>query len=287
MKKVIFISTIVFTVMISSCVKDSSEYKALQAQNDSLALVNSQRAIELDEILGILNEVEDNFKNIKTTENYLSVQSNTTGELTPSTRERIQNDMKFIAETVDKNKTQIADLEKRLKNSNLKDSKLSQTIKNLQAELEEKTAALIELNEELAKRDRQIAELSEDVTNLSFDVYSLKNKTADQQQTITQQQTELSTVYYCFGTSKELKDQKILVNFQLGTNFNKDYFIKVKDFSKLTVISLYAKKGKLLSKHPEGTYEFVKDAKGQVELKILDPKNFWSLTKFLVIEVNV
>jgi hypothetical protein len=84
-----------------------------------------------------------------------------------------------------------------------------------------------------------------------------------------------------------LKKQKILVNDQLGSNFNRDYFIKVSDYNKLTTVPLWAKKGKLLSKHPNGSYEFVKGANNQVELRILDPRNFWSLTKYLVVLVNV
>ncbi|MDR0507418.1 MAG: hypothetical protein LBH32_11500 [Dysgonamonadaceae bacterium] len=286
MKKIIFVAVIT-VITASSCVKNSSEYKALQAQKDSLILTNAQNAAELDQILELLNEVEDNFSSIKTAENYLSVQSGTSGELTPTTRERIQNDMKFVTETLDKNRKQIADLEKRLKKSSLNSSKLSATVKKLQAELEEKTASLAALSEELAKRDQQIAELNTHVTALSKDVEALKTQTDEQKETISQQQLELNTVYYCFGTTSELKEQNILVKKQLGTDFNKDYFIRVKDFNQLTVVPLYAKKGELLSKHPEGSYEFVKDAKGQAELKILDPKKFWSLTKYLVVVVNV
>jgi len=288
MKKVIFICSVVFVMMMSSCVKDSSEYKALQAQKDSLALVNAQSAAELDQILGLLNEVEDNFNSIKAAENYLSVQSSSSGELTPSTKERIQTDMKFVTETLDKNRQQIADLEKRLKASNLNSSKLSKTLKNLQTELEEKTAALLVLSDELAKRDLQIAELHTHVATLSGDVQTLKTQTDAQKETINQQQSELNTVYYCFGTSTELKNQKIVVKNQLGADFNKDYFIKEKDFNQLKQIPLYdSKKGKLISKHPAGSYEFGKGATGQLELRILDPKTFWSLTKYLVIEVNV
>jgi len=84
-----------------------------------------------------------------------------------------------------------------------------------------------------------------------------------------------------------LKKQQILINGQLGSNFNRDYFIKVNDFKTLQVIPLMAKKGKLVSKHPDGSYEFVKDSNNQVELRILDPANFWSLTKYLVVLVNV
>jgi chromosome segregation ATPase len=278
---------LVFIVAMSSCVKSSSEYKALQAQKDSLALVNAQNAAELDQILDMLNEVEDNFNSIKTAENYLSVQSGSTGELTPSTRERIQSDMKFVTETLNKNRQQIADLEKRLKASNLSSSKLSKTLESLQTELKEKTATLVSLSEELAKRDRQIAELSTHVTTLSNDVQTLKTQTDAQQETIHRQQAELNTVYYCFGTSSELKSQKIVVKNQLGTDFDKNFFIRVNDFNQLKTIPLLAKKGKLVSKHPEGSYEFAKDANGQAELRILNPQNFWSFTKYLVVQVNL
>jgi archaellum component FlaC len=287
MKKAIIICTVVFAFTLSSCVKNSSEYRALQAKNDSLALENGQNSKELDEILSLLNEVEDNFRSIKASENYLSVQSNTAGELAPSTRERIQKDMQFVTETLNKNKEQIANLEKHLKNSNVKSTQLSTTLDNLRRELEEKTMALVTMRDELEKKDQQISELSSNVTTLSNDVNALKVQTNAQQNTIEQQQQELTTVYYCFGTTKELKSQKILVGDEVGTSFNRDYFIKVKDFNKLTKIPLYAKTGKLISKHPQGSYEFAFDDNGRVELKIVNPKTFWSLTKFLVIQVHV
>jgi len=286
MKKVVLFCA-VFALIFASCGKSSSEYKDLQAKNDSLALANAQTATELDQILLLLNEVEDNFRSIKSAENYLSVQSNTPGELTPSTRERIQSDMQFITETLDKNRKQIADLENKLKNSNFKTSQLSKTLENLQRELEEKTMALVSMRDELEQKDQEIAELSANVTTLSGDVQTLRMQTNAQQETIEQQQTEINTVYYCFGTSKELKAQKILVGNQLGADFDKNYFIRVKDFNTLKVVPLYAKKGSLISKHPADTYEFVKNNNGQVELHILNPKDFWSLTKYLVVQVNV
>jgi archaellum component FlaC len=286
MKKAVVFCT-VFTLFFASCVKNSSEYKELQARNDSLAMVNAKTNLELDQIMSLLNDVEDNFRSIKSAENYLSVQSGTSGELTPSVRERIQSDMQFVTETLEKNRQQIADLETKLKKSNLNTSQLSKTLDGLRKELEEKTTALVTLRDELAKRDQQIAELTENVTHLSNDVQALSAQSSAQKALINQQQTEINTVYYCFGTSRELKDQKIMEGGQLGTNFNQDYFIKIDDFKTLKVIPLYAKKGKLISKHPAGSYEFGKDAKGKAELLILDSKNFWSLTKYLVIEVNV
>jgi len=288
MKKLALFGFIVFALIFSSsCVKNSSEYKQLQAEKDSLALVNMKSASDMEDILSLLNEVEDNFKDIKTAENYLSVQSNTPGELTPSTKDRIQSDMKFVTETLNKNREKISELEKKLKNSSIQSAQLRQTLTNLRTELDQKTMALVALNEELERKNQQITELSANVSNLSKDVQDLRTQSNAQQQTITQQNKVITTVYYCFGTSNELSKQKILVNNQLGPNFNPDYFIKINDFNKLTVVQLWAKKAKLVSKHPDGSYEFVKDANNQVELHILNPANFWSLTKYLVVLVNV
>jgi DNA repair exonuclease SbcCD ATPase subunit len=286
MKKLVLFSAL-FALAFSSCVKNSSEFKSLEAQRDSLALANTKNASELEEFLSLLNEVEDNFASIKEKESYLTIQSNTSGDLTPSTRDRIRSDMQFVTETLSKNKDKIAELENKLKNSSLQSANLQKTLNNLRTELDQKTTALVTLNEELERKNKQIGQLSEDINALSKDVQNLRTQTDAQQETITQQQKEINTVYYCFGTSKELKRQKILEDGNLSANFNRDYFIKVLDFNKLQTIPLKAKKGKLVSKHPEGSYEFAKDENKQTVLKILDPKNFWSLTKYLVVQVNV
>ncbi|MDR1526478.1 MAG: hypothetical protein LBS46_02265 [Dysgonamonadaceae bacterium] len=286
MKKTILFCA-VFAFIFTSCVKNSSEYKALQAQNDSLALAATKANVELDQIMELLNDVEDNFRNIQLAENYLTTQSTGQGELKPSVRNRIQSEMQFVTETLDKNRKQIADLEAKLRKSNLNSSHLSQTLAGLRKELEEKTDALVILQEELAKRDRQIADLTDNVTQLSDNVKVLSAESSARQEIIDRQQAELNTAYYCFGTSKELKDNKIVVSGQLGANFNRDYFIRIDDVNTQNVIRLYAKKGKLISKHPSGSYAFALDASGQAELRILDTRNFWSLTKYLVIEVKI
>lgn len=294
MKKLLLLGGIL-ALVLSSCVKNSTDYKALKAQNDSLLVANAQHSADLDDIVSLMNEVEDNFANIKSAENYLNVQSNTPGELAPSAKDKVRADMQFIMETLNKNKDKIAELEKKLNGSTLQSKQLQQTLNNLRAQLDEKTAALVALNQELENKDQKISELSDNITTLSKSVQDLKTYSDSQQQTINAQTREINTVYYCFGTSKELKAQGILKDGQLGSNFNKNYFIKVNDLNNLQavgasakqVIPLYAKKGTLVSKHPSGSYEFAKANNGQVELKITDPKNFWSLTKYLVVQVDM
>ena len=68
-------------------------------------------------------------------------------------------------------------------------------------------------------------------------------------------------------------------------DFNKDYFTQI-DIRTDKEIKLYSKRAELLTTHPAGSYELVKDAKGQLTLKITNPSQFWSVSRYLVIQVK-
>ena len=159
-------------------------------------------------------------------------------------------------------------------------------------ELDQKATMIVALQEDLAKKNVRIQELDEMVSSLNEDVESLATTAAAQSEKLNAQDKALHTAYYCFGTSKELKEQKILSggglfskSKVLQSGFNKDYFISI-DIREVKEIPLFASKAKLKSNHPEGSYEFVEDEDGNLTLKINDEKAFWSLGKYLVIEVG-
>ena len=97
----------------------------------------------------------------------------------------------------------------------------------------------------------------------------------------------MHTAYFVFGTKKELREQRILQQGDVLRNndFNHDYFTKI-DYRVTKVIKLYSKKAELLTSHPAGTYALDKDAQGQFTLRITDPDRFWSVSKYLVVEVK-
>ena len=276
MKKVL-IATTICTAMLASCGQNSAEYKKLKAENDSLRIENTKSNAEMDEILGTLNDVEADIQSIRDAENYLNIQQQK-GDLNKSNREQI--------------KEQISELEEKLKKSGIQSSALRKTISRLSSELDQKANMIVTLQEDLAKKNVRIQELDEMVASLNEDVEDLSTTTAAQSEKLQEQDKQLHTAYYCFGTAKELKDQKILSggglfakSKVLQSGFNKDYFISI-DIREVKEIPLFAGKAKLKSNHPEGSYEFVKDEDGNMTLKIMDEKAFWSLGKYLVIEVG-
>lgn len=290
MKKVVLVC--ICTAMLASCGQNSGDYKKLKAENDSLRLENSKGNAEMNEIISTLNDVETDIQSIRDAENYLNIQQQTGGELEKSHREQIKDNMQLISETLKKNRQQISELQDKLKKSGIQSSALKKTIDRLSSELDQKATMIVALQEDLAKKNIRIQELDDVVASLSEDVESLATTTAVQSEKLNQQDKALNTAYYCFGTAKELKDQKILTggglfakSKALQSGFNKDYFISV-DIREVKEIPLFASKAKLKSNHPEGSYELVKDEDGNLTLKILDTKAFWSLGKYLVIEVG-
>lgn len=290
MKKVLV--TCICAAMLASCGEKSADNQKLQAENDSLKLENAKTSTELNEMLTTMNEVEANFQSIRDAENYLTIQQQSGGELTQNSREQLRSNMQLVGETLKKNKEQIAKLQSQLKSSGFKSAALKKTIDRLSSELDQKTAMIVALQEDLAKKNIRIQELDEMVSSLNKNVENLSSTTAEQSEKIHAQDKALNTAYYCFGTAKELKDQKILSgggvfakSKVLQSGFNKDYFITI-DIREVNEIPLFSPKAQLKSNHPQGSYKFVKDEDGNLTLKITDAKQFWSLGKYLVIEVG-
>ncbi len=290
MKKVLF--AFIATAMLVSCGQQSAEYKKLKAENDSLRLETTKQTADMNEVLGILNDVEADFQSIREAENYLNIQQQPGAEMNKTNKERIKENMQLITETLRKNKEQIALLEDKVKKSGIESASLRKTIARLSSEIDQKTSMIVSLQEDLAKKNIRIQELDEQVQALNEDVENLSTTTAAQKEKLQAQDKSLHTAYYCFGTSKELKDQQILSgggvfskSKVLQTGFNKDYFIAI-DIREVKEIPLFATKAKLRSNHPSGAYEFVKDNDGNLTFKILDEKLFWSLGRYLVIEVG-
>ncbi|MDR1937392.1 MAG: hypothetical protein LBQ73_02695 [Tannerellaceae bacterium] len=290
MKKVLLVC--VGISMLTACVQNSSEYKQLKAENDSLKLENTRYVSEMNEMLSTLNDIEADIQAIRDAENYLNIQQQGGAELTPNTRRQIKDNMQLISETLKKNREQLGQLEEKLKNSNIQSSALKKTINRLTSELDQKATMIVALQEDLAKKNVRIQELDLQVSSLTEDVEGLSLTASTQAEALKAQDKTLNTAYYCFGTSKELKNQKILTGGGLFSkskvlqgDFNRDYFIAI-DIREVTEISLFAGKASLKSIHPAGSYEFVKDEDKNLTFKITDVKAFWSLGKYLVIEVG-
>lgn len=265
----------------------------LQAENDSLLMELNQRNTELDEMMGTFNEISEGFRQINAAENRVDLQRGAVAEGSLSAKEQIASDIEFIRKQMEENKEQIAKLQAMLKNSKNNSAQLKKAVESLTQELVVKTQRIEELQAELASKNIRIQELDAAVSDLTAAKEELTTENEAKAKTVAEQDKALNTAWFVFGTKKELKDQKILSNtglFKKGevmqdADVNKDYFTQV-DIRTTKEIKLYSKDAEILTTHPAGSYALDKDNKGQLILKITNPKDFWSVSKYLVIQVK-
>ena len=253
------------------------------AQADSLNSIIAQKDSELNDMLGTLNEIEDGLNQINEAENRVVLLKNGEGA---TKRQKLKEDVQFIATRMKQNKELLAKLQKQLANSSIQGDQLKKTIENLQKQLVEKEKQLQALREELDSKDIHIAALDETINNLNTKTSNLTKESSKKTEVINAQDKQLNTAWYVFGTKKELKNQHIMENGKVMTgNFNKGYFTKV-DIRELSEIKLYSKSAKLLTTHPSSSYTLVRDANKQYTLRITNSQIFWSTSKYLVVLVK-
>ena len=278
---------IVCAAMLASCDGFKGGSKDLKAENDSLLIELSQRNAELDEMMGTFNEIQEGFRQINDAESRVDLQRGTITENSASAKQQIASDIEFITKQMEENKAQIAKLQAMLKSSKNNSAQLKKAVESLTQELVTKQQRIEELQAELASKNIRIQELDAAVSGLSADKESLAAENEAKARTVAEQDKAINAAWFVFGTKSELKSQKILQSGDVLKNadFNKDYFTQI-DIRTTKEIKLYPKRAELLTTHPAGSYELVKDDKGQLTLKITNPKEFWSVSKYLVIQVK-
>lgn len=284
MKKV-FLCAMCAAVLASCNNGASKKEQALTEERDSLMQVISDKDSELNEIMGTVNEIQEGFRRINEAEGRITVNN---GDVeSEASKQAIRENMQFIQDAMAQNREMISQLKEKLRTSSINADKLKKMVDDLSAQLDAQNLKVQELEAKLAERDIVIARQGEAITTLNENVNTLTAENQAKSQTVADQDKQIHTAWYVFGTKSELKEQKILQKgdvLQSG-DFNKDYFTKV-DIRYDKEIKLYSKSAKLLTNHPAGSYKLEKDNKGQYVLHITNPDTFWSVSKYLVIQVR-
>lgn len=271
-------------LLLGACTgKKSSPDLANMEQNDSLQRIIAQRDSEINDMMSTLNEIQEGLSAINQAENRLSIARE--GEGANKTAQ-IKENIKFIANTMARNRELMKRLQQQLRESRFNGDELRKTISNLTQQLDDKAQELQRLKAELDAKDIHIAELDEKIDNLNDNVENLQTDAQQKAQTISNQDKQLNTAWFVFGTKKELKEQHIMENGKvLQSNFNKNYFAEI-DIRIDKEIKFYSKSARILTMHPSGSYTLTPDVNKQYVLRITNPQLFWSTSKYLVVLVK-
>ena len=292
--KMTLASLLLVGLMAASCnVERSEKYQTLLAERDSLYTEAVAAKGGFDNALNTINEIENALEAVRAQENIIMMENQ------EGNTNKAVSEINAIQQTLQENRTKIANLEKQLNEQGSKSKALNQTVSRLKKQLEEKDVFINNLKDELQQSRQQIAELNEQVSGLNENINDLNNnldvmnvQNAAQQATIESQDAMLNTVWVCIATQDVLVEKGVVSKgglFQASVlskqGFDKSQFMQ-SDKRELSVIPLNTKKAKIMTTHPESSYTVKEGEGGNQFLEINDKEAFWNMSNYLVVSIK-
>ena len=268
---------LLFALALQACEQDPTQSPQYQQLTEDAAQGQAtivQRDSAINELFATMNRISENLRTVRAKQGQLAGQGDG-AEGNADMEQSIMADIASIDGLLAENKTLMEKLRKQAKKSAASIAALEGTVAELQRSVAEKDTEIVVLKEQLASTNASLATL--------IDMYRDKSQLADMQR------NEINTAWYAVGTAKELRAKGVLtkeggvagigaVNKLNTDNLAQSYFTRIDQVQTLEV-PIMAKKAKLATNHPAGSYRL----EGADKLVITDPNAFWSLSKYLVI----
>lgn len=267
---------------------NQKEIKQLKVDNQQLTNLANEKEIAINDFVATLNSIEENLEVIKEKEKIIGVNSENPDQ---SQKQKISSTLSSINNILEENRSKIAELDKKLKNSWYKNSKLRKLTKRLKEDVAQKEADIIVLTEQIASLNIIVEDLTTNVASLNTTVDSLSTENTERAQLIEEKTNNLNTAYYIIGSGSDLKAKNVISQkggilgigsaTVLNENFDTKEFKQV-DVREISLIPIDSNKAELISAHPLNSYKF-EAGKG---LSILNVEKFWKSSKYLVIKIK-
>jgi chromosome segregation ATPase len=288
----LFIAVAVIVFGAASCI-DKEKVANLESSRDSLQTELKNVQLELTDYFTLVSDIESNINEIKEREKMVSIEQENNTSDNKSTKEQLIADLKAINNLMEENKSNIADLNKKLKGSYYQTGKF----KKMAAQLEERIA---KQEAEINTLNLKVNDLLASNEDLNLQVDSLFNINTNSTEIIAQKEAsiqqlddQLHTAYYTAGTSAELIEKHIINKEggfigigkveKLNPQLNLEQLNAV-DTREIETIPLSGKGIEFVTEHPQDSYEIVmnEEEKTVDRIVILDPDKFWESSKVLV-----
>jgi uncharacterized coiled-coil protein SlyX len=290
---------VIITGFIILLNKDS-QINELHVETQNLDSVIIKRDSVINELDGIIYEIEENIDVVKKKREQLEFEYR---ESNLTQKARILEDIKLLDTMLEENEKKVEDLNQKLASSQVEIKSFRDRVNRLTSELKNQNEVVDNLKIEIERRDYQLAQMDEKVNQLETflmvqndSLAALTDSISRSSERINYMDRELNKAYWVQGTFKELKENEVLEKEGgflglLGKNktIRKDLDVGTfteLDIRKTEIIPLNARKVEMISEHSANSYRFIYQDDLVSYLKIDNPEEFWKLTRFAVIEVK-
>lgn len=269
----------------------SNGYKE-KAEQDSIRIAEltahyQEASTFNDSLMLLMGDIYNGLDSINMQEGLLFNSSN--GE--HDRRAEVRHNLSAIKERLAANQALLVQMEKKLKASGNQNSVLTKTIEQMKTRLQDQENHIAMLEQQLSVAQDSISTLNAKVEATEQQVQVQTEARDAAWNAYNEAENQLNTVFYAIGTNKELKEHGLLEKKFLGQtkvlrgDVNENYFTKA-DKRNLVNIPTGGKKIKIWTNMPQGSYEEVKTPENTITLHITNPEQFWSMTPYLVIQVD-
>lgn len=283
------------SVLLMACNGNKAENNEEDKDHSATALYQTREELEStlatqDSLFALINDISADMAQIKQMEQIVATPGNLTGE-SQSKKDQIKNDLVAVSQALSQRRQRLAELEKKLKESNGQNGTLLKTIETLKQQISDQEREIGTLKQQLAQANIRIDNLSQEVDSLNVSVAAEKQGKEQAQQKADELTTELNTCYYAIGSKKELQANNIIkTGFLRKTkimqgDFEMSYFTAI-DKRNFNQLPLHSKSAKVLTNQPTDSYSIKDGANGQKTLVITNPTRFWSTSNFLVVQID-
>lgn len=294
MKKINLGVAILVFIFATGCTQKNNDEALLKLKNDSLTSLSNSKEQMVIEFVNAFNEIQANLDSIKAKEKIIFKSTSSSSELKTKAKEQILFDIKQMYKLQEESKAMIANLRVKLKKSGLHTVELERMTDNLSKQIADKDLQIAQLQTDLSKANGQVADLSIKVVDLNTNVTNLSTLNEEKQKVIEDRTAELNTAYYVIGTTDYLKEKNIVTKEggvlglgktkELTADVDKSSLTRV-DITQVDAIPIMKSKVAILTTHPKNSYRLTGKHAAD-SLVITDKKEFWSLSKVLVLNIK-
>jgi len=279
---ILAILTIVFAVL---WINANGKSKDIMKSNEELKKLYETSTSTINEIQSSLESLEQDLSG------QLFTQKEIPGTSPEERRTKIISSIANMRDQIEADKKKIATLEKQLATSKSQLKGVQEIVNKLKASISEKEQIMDELQQRLGILNET---LETERRTSAEEIQKREMTITEKEQQITQQSIEANTIYYVYGTRKELMSKGIMDRkgglLGIGKVSTVKQNIPVEQFTTLNLLENQqitfpaTKKGySILTNHPATSYKVEKEGDQNI-LTILDATSFRK-QKFVVIEL--
>ncbi|MDE6126295.1 MAG: hypothetical protein K2G30_04995 [Muribaculaceae bacterium] len=281
--------SIALMALLQSCGGSGSDDVAKQSLMDASKQELATAIEERDRLLALVREISSGMDEIRRVENVVAINGRQPDANVADNR-RVKADIAAIRASLRFRRERLAELEKNLSESAMYNDELKATIEVFRRQNDAQSRELERLNRIITDAEERIGSLSLAVDSLSNTVATVSLELDSANAEAYRLANELNACYFVAASRDELKKHHVIeTGFLRKTrllpgDFDRHFFT-TSDKRLLSELPLYSRKAKVHTNHPDGSYE-ITDRDGSKVLVIADPALFWSLTNYLVVEID-